>query len=137
MAKEPKKKPVLDAEAEQQAAAGEETTSQRAQRIARETVARREKEAKARRDVSLAKARKVSDEYAKGDFKPLFLPYKDRDGKIVPCIVVGEQEDHKRLENGDHYVDPKTRELVLEHQLIVWVFSGASVPHQAIYKFEE
>lgn len=131
-----KKKPILDPEGEQQAAAGEETASQRAQRIARETVEKKKKAADARKAEALKKAQALSEGYMKSG-QLLFLPYKDRDGKTVPCLVTGSQEDYKREANGDHSVDPETRELIPEFQLLVWVFSGASVPHQAIYRFDE
>jgi hypothetical protein len=111
---------------------GEETADERAARIARENVAAKQKQKVDVKEQTFAKARKLADAY-----KPLILPFKDRDGKIVPCIVVGDRADNKRKIDGDFFVDPKTRELVPEHQLIVWVFGGADQPHQAVYKFDD
>lgn len=110
----------------------EETPDQRASRLARENAAAKQKQKVDVREETFARARKLAE-----GFKPLILPYKDRDGKTVPCIVVGDKSDHKRTVNGDFFTDPKTKELVPEHQLIVWVFGGADQPHQAIYKFPE
>lgn len=104
---------------------------ERAQRLAREAVEARERQ----RAALKAEAMKKAEAKAK-DYKPLILPYKDRDGKIVPCLVIGERFEHKKTENGEHVVDPVTRELIPEYQLLVWVFSGADQPHQTIYKFE-
>lgn len=111
---------------------GEETADQRASRLARENAAAKQKQKVDIREETFAKARKLAESY-----KPLILPFEDRDGKIVPCIVVGDKSDYKRQVNGDFFSDPKTKELVPEHQLIVWVFGGADQPHQATYKFPE
>jgi len=105
---------------------------EQAQRRAREAV---EAKAKQRADLKAVAMKKA--EALMAGYKPMILPYKDRDGKTVPCIVIGEEYGFKKLENGDQAIDPKTRELIPEYQLTVWVFGGASVPHQATYKFPE
>lgn len=111
--------------------ASDEDAQDRARRVALEAVAAKAKGKDDAKAETLKKAKALAEGY-----KPLILPYKDRDGKTVPCIVVGERFDNKRQINGDFYTDPVTKELVPEYQLIVYVFGGADQPHQAIYKFE-
>lgn len=109
-----------------------ETVIEAAQRRAREAREAKEKQRSDLKAVAMKKA-----EALMAGYKPMILPYKDRDGKIVPCIVISENYGFKKLDNGDSAIDPKTRELIPEYQMIVWVFGGASVPHQATYKFDE
>ncbi len=114
----------------------EETATQRAQRISREVIARKKADQDNRRKEAFDKAAKISAAYMEGDFKPMFLPFKDRDGEIVTCLVTGFKEDFKRKADGDLEVDPKTREAIAQFQLLVWVFSGASQQYQTVYDFE-
>lgn len=114
----------------------EETPSQRAQRISREVIVRKAKAKADREKESLSKAAKVSEEYMKSEYAPVFLPFKDRSGSIGPCLVIGSREDYKRKPDGDLEIDPKTRETIPQYQILVWVFGGTSVPHQEVYDFD-
>ncbi len=126
------KAPVLDAEAKQQADAGEETASQRAQRIARERVAAKAKASEKLKADKLAEAVKLGAEFGK---TLLFLPMADRDGKIVPFLVIGGEESSVKTENGDILLDEKTRETVTEYQLKGYLFTAADAGvRQAIWK---
>ena len=113
-----------------------ETPAERAQRISREVIARKKADADKRRKEAFSKASAISETFMEGDFKPMFLPYKDRDGEIVTCLVTGFREDFKRKPDGDLEIDPKTREAIPQFQLLVWVFSGASQQYQTVYDFE-
>ncbi len=115
----------------------EETPGERAQRISREAIARKAKGKADREAEAFGKAAKISEAYMKSEHAPIFLPFKDRDGKIVPSLVIASQEDFKRKENGDEEIDLKSRDRIPVLNLIVWVFSGASMPHQEIYDFEK
>lgn len=84
----------------------------------------------------LDRAEKASADFMKSDFAPLFLPFKDRDGKFVTALVIGAKEDYKRTDLGEIVVDKVTREAVPTYALTVHVFSGASVPFQTTYDFD-
>ena len=120
-------------------AAGEapqESASERASRVAKEGRERKEKAKADRIKAALDLAAKVSADYMKSDKAPLFMTFKDRDGSIGPCLVIGSREDYKRKPDGDFEIDPTTRETIPQYQLLVWVFGGTSVPHQEVYDFD-
>lgn len=77
-------------------------------------------------------ASKASEKYMKSQDAPIFVPFKDRDGAIVPALVLGCDIADKRDAVGE-LVLSKEREVQKEAQIKVWVFSHTSEPHRAVW----
>lgn len=92
------------------------------------------KKALAKEEADLAdKLKEVSAEFMAGTKAPLFVPYKDRDGKIVPALVLGLFQTEKRDPHTNELILSKDREVQREFRASVWVFSNMSEPHRAVY----
>lgn len=85
---------------------------------------------------TFATAAELADKYSKSKNAPIFLPFKDRDGKIVPSLLLGSYVGEKRDESGELILS-EGREIQQEVKLSVWVFSNNSEPHRAVYKAPE
>lgn len=85
---------------------------------------------------TFAKAAELAEKYSKSKNAPIFLPYKDRDGKIVPSLLLGSFTGEKRDDSGELILS-EGREIIQETKLSVWVFSNSSEPHRAVYKAPE
>lgn len=85
---------------------------------------------------ALEEVKEASDKYLKSKVAPIFVPYKDRDGKIVPALVMGASIGEKRNADGE-FVLNEGREIVQEAKISVWVFSHTSEPHRAVWSVPE
>lgn len=85
---------------------------------------------------TFASAAELADRYSKSKNAPVFLPFKDRDGKIVPALLLGSFTGEKRDDSGELILS-EGREIIQEVKLSVWVFSNSSEPHRAVYKAPE
>lgn len=85
---------------------------------------------------TFAEANELAEKYSKSKHAPIFLPFKDRDGKIVPALLLGSSIGEKRDEGGELVLN-EGREITQECKLSVWVFSNNSEPHRATYKAPE
>jgi hypothetical protein len=63
------------------------------------------------------------------------VPYKDRNGEIVPALVLGV-EDVQKKDKGGAVLD-ENNEPVMEAQLKVYIFSNIDEPRKALYSFTE
>ncbi len=77
--------------------------------------------------------KKISEDFMAGTQAPLFVPYKDRDGKTVPALVLGLFQTEKRDPKTQELILTKDREVQLSVKASVWVFSNMSEPHRAVY----
>jgi hypothetical protein len=106
---------------------------------ARENMAKQAAEKKAALQAEFdALAKKLQDtskSYLASDAAPVFVPYKDRDGKIVPALVLGLSLTEKRDPHTNELILSPGREVQQEYRASVWVFSNASEPHRAVYSF--
>ena len=82
-------------------------------KAAQEAFKAREAAAATRESVAWGKAASVAKAYLASAEAPIFLPFKDRDGQYVPCLVIGGKDDFLRAPNGDVLLDPKSRELMM------------------------
>ena len=105
-------------------------------KAAQEAFKARTAAAATRESVAWGKAASVAKAYLASAEAPIFLPFKDRDGQYVPCLVIGGKDDFLRAPNGDVLLDPKSREQQQVYKLTVWVFSAASVPFATTYDFD-
>lgn len=88
----------------------------------------------------LAKEKRKSDalKLAREASKKLdlvFIPYKDRNGEIVPALVVGVEDTRKKDKGGD--VLDENNEPVMEAKLKVYVFSNIDEPRKVLHSIEE
>jgi hypothetical protein len=95
--------------------------------FARQEAARKAKE-KRKSDI-LEQAEKASKE-----FNFIVIPYKDRNGDIVPAIVLGV-EDVQKKDNGGPLLD-ENNEPVMEAKLRVYVLSSIDEPRKVLHSLE-
>ncbi len=96
------------------------------QKRAQDAKAKFESDKESRKQAVLAEAR----ELAKG-YGALILPHVDRDGSIVPAIVIGTEDRPKRDSGGR--VIMQDNQQVLECVLNVFIVSKIDVPHSGYY----
>jgi hypothetical protein len=72
---------------------------------------------------------------ASKDINVVFVPYKDRNGEIVPALVLGVEDTFKKDKGGQ--VFDENNEPVMEAKLKVYVFSNIDEPRKTLYNFTE
>lgn len=96
-------------------------------RVMERAQARKDAEAKRKADVL-----KQAEEAAKG-YKLIVIPYTDRNGEIVPAIVLGTVDQPKK-DKGGHILD-ENNEQVMESVLRLFVLSNIDEPRKVLYSF--
>lgn len=84
------------------------------------------------------KAKRIVEVLAKAKSKKIdvvFVPYKDRNGEIVPALVLGVEDTFKKDKGGQ--VFDENNEPVMEAKLRVYVFSNIDEPRKVLYTFSE
>ncbi len=101
----------------------------RAQAIAAKAVANKE----ARKTALFAKADALVKANKDVIGSGLILPFTDRDGSIVPALVLGMEDVPARDANGPLQDDQN--QPIFEARFIVWIFSKIDVPRRGTYVF--
>ena len=106
------------------------------QKKAFERAEKKKADQEARKVAVMKQAQVISAEFAKTDGL-IWLPYKAKDGKTFPCLVLYGADEAKKDVDGGIYLTPDTREEVYEYQLHVIVFGASQTPMNVIYNFDK